>query len=387
MLQLWVTLLGYLKKWGDEFMKKILYITTVSRTINAFLIPHIQMLRKAGHIVDCACCIDKPIDESLIEDGVKIFDIPFSRNPLHLRNVKAFKKLVEIQNENNYDIVHVHTPVASVYGRLLKIRFPKLKTIYTVHGFHFHKGAPIINWLIYYPIEKIMAKFTDTMITMNSEDYERAKTFKIKETYKVNGVGVDLDKYSLDNFDRSEIREKLNLKDDDFVILMIAEVNKNKNHKQMIDAIEILKNKGIENIKVICAGDGVIFDEVSTYIKEKNLQDNIKMLGFRTDINELIASCDIGILMSYREGLPRNIMELMASGKPVIGTNIRGIRDLVMDSINGYLVNVEDSEDTANKIKKIYENKYLLKNISENANELIQDYSINKVINQLEKIY
>lgn len=368
-------------------MKKILYITTVSRTINAFLVPHIRMLRQQGHMVDCACCIDKPIDECLIEHGVKVFNIPFSRNPLNPGNAKAFKKLVEIQKANNYDIVHVHTPVASVYGRLLKVKFPKLKTIYTVHGFHFHKGAPVLNWLIYYPIEKIMAKFTDTMITMNSEDYERAKTFKVKETYKVNGVGVDLSKYSLENFDRSEIRAKLDLKDDDFVILMIAEVNKNKNHKQMIDAIEILKNKGIENIKVICAGDGVIFDEVSIYIKEKNLQNNIKMLGFRTDINELIVACDIGILMSYREGLPRNIMELMACGKPVIGTDIRGIRDLVEDSINGYLVNVGDIEDTADKIEHIYINEHILKDMTYSSTKVIKKYSIDKVVNQLEMIY
>ena len=368
-------------------MKKILYITTVSRTINAFLVPHIQMLRKQGHIVDCACSIDKPVDEVLINDGVRVFDIPFSRNPLHPANIKAFKKLVKIQKENNYDIVHVHTPVASVYGRLLKTKFKNLKTIYTVHGFHFLTGAPILNWAIYYPIERIMAKFTDTIITMNSEDFERAKKFNIQNTYKINGVGVDLDKYNLDNFDRDEIRKNLNLNVDDFVILMIAEVNKNKNHKQMIDAVEILKNKGIDKIKVLCAGDGVIFDEVKQYIKDKNLQENIHMLGFRTDINKLISACDIGILMSYREGLPRNIMELMACKKPVIGTDIRGIRDLIQDGVNGYLVKIGDSKGTADSIEKIYMNKKLLDDMSNNAYKSIQIYSVDKVVNQLQVIY
>lgn len=366
--------------------KKILYITTVSRTINAFLIPHIQMLRNQGHIVDCACSIDKPLDESLINDGVNIYDIPFSRNPLNPANIKAFKKLVKIQRENNYDIVHVHTPVASVYGRLLKIKFPKLKTIYTAHGFHFYKGAPILNWAIYYPIERIMAKFTDTIITMNGEDFEIAKKFKIKNTYKVNGVGVDLKKYNLDNFDRKIIRQSLNLNVYDFVILMIAEVNKNKNHKQMIDAIEILKNKGIDNIKVLCAGDGVIFDEVKQYIKDKTLQENIYMLGFRTDINELISACDIGILMSYREGLPRNIMELMACKKPVIGTDIRGIRDLVNDGVNGYLVKIGDSEGTAKSIERIYGDKKLLDVMSDNAYESIRKYCVDDVVSQLQEI-
>ena len=368
-------------------MKKILYITTVSTTINAFLIPHIQMLINQGYIVDVACSIDKPLDEILINNGVKFYEIPFRRNPIHIANLKAFKELIKIQKDNNYDIVHVHTPVASVYARLLKIKFKNLKTIYTVHGFHFYKGAPILNWSIYYPVEKIMAKFTDTIITINNEDYKIAKKFNIKNTYKVNGVGVDLDKYNLDNFNRKIIRQSLNLKDDDFVILMIAEVNKNKNHKQMIDAIEILKNKGIDNIKVLCAGDGVIFNEVKKYIKDKNLQENIYMLGFRTDINSLISACDIGILMSYREGLPRNIMELMACKKPVIGTDIRGIKDLINDGVNGYLVRLKDSEGTARSIEKIYGDKKLLSDMSDNAYDSVGKYCVDDVVSQLQEIY
>lgn len=367
-------------------MKKILYITTLSRTINAFLVPHIKTLIKQGHRVDCACSIDKEVDESLIDKGVNIFNISFTRNPLDIKNVKAFKELINIQREQNYDIVHVHTPIAALYGRLLKIRFPKLKTIYTVHGFHFHKGASHLNWLIYYPIERIMANFTDTIITMNSEDYERAKKFKIKETYKVNGVGVNLDSYKKDLCDKSEVRSKLNLDGNDFVIIMIAEINKNKNHKQMIDAVEILKNRRI-NVKVICAGDGILIEEVKKDIQSRKLDKHIQMLGFRTDINELIAACDIGILMSYREGLPRNIMELMACKKPIIGTDIRGIRDLVDNGINGFLVNIDDPDDTASKIEELYKNNTLLKDMGYNAYRKIEDYDINKLLMKLEEIY
>ena len=180
-------------------MKKILYVTTVSRTINAFLIPHIERLIEEGYKVDCACSIDKKVDKSIVDKGCNIFDIPFSRNPLDIKNVKAFKTLVKLQEENQYDIVHVHTPVAGVYGRLLKLKFPNLKTIYTVHGFHFYKGAPFINWIIYYPIEKFMAKLTDTMITINSEDYNESKSFKTKDIRKINGFGVDLSKYKLED--------------------------------------------------------------------------------------------------------------------------------------------------------------------------------------------
>lgn len=367
-------------------MKKVLYITTISRTINAFLIPHIEKLIDEGYEVDCACNIDKEIDDRLIQKGVEVYNIPFSRNPLNPKNLKAYSILSKIVKEKQYDIVHVHTPVASVYGRLLKLKFKNLKTIYTVHGFHFFKGAPKINWMIYYPIEKIMARFTDVIITINEEDYNRAKTFNIKETYKIDGVGIDLNQYNKDLYDREKEREKLNLEKDDFVILMIAEVNKNKNHIQIINAVEKLLKQG-EKVKLLCAGDGVLFDEISKLVKDRGLDQNIKMLGFRNDINELISACDIGVLMSYREGLPRNIMELMAYGKAVVGTNIRGIRDLVQDGQNGFLVDVGDYNSTSSKIKILYDDRERLNLMSNNSCLTIKSYSIEKILDKLLKIY
>ena len=218
-------------------MKKILYITTLSRTINAFLVPHIEMLIKEGHKVDCACNIDHDLNKVIENKCENIYNLPFSRNPLDPKNLKAYKMLLDIQKKNNYDIVHVHTPIAAIYGRLLKLKFPNIKTIYTVHGFHFYKGASKLNWIIYYPIEKFMASLTDVIITMNEEDYNRALTFNIDKVYKVNGVGLDLNAYKSNSTSLAQYREEFGLKEEDFVIAMIAEVNKNKNHKQIIDAI------------------------------------------------------------------------------------------------------------------------------------------------------
>lgn len=367
-------------------MKKILYVTTVSRTINAFLIPHIERLIEEGYKVDCACSIDKEVDKSIVDKGCNIFDIPFSRNPLDIKNVKAFKTLVKLQEENQYDIVHVHTPVAGVYGRLLKLKFPNLKTIYTVHGFHFFKGAPKLNWMIYYPIEKVMARYTDIAITINSEDYKRAKKIGIKEVYKINGVGLDLSYYNKNLYNKLECRKKFNLKEDDFVIVMIAEVNKNKNHIQMIKAVEELVKK-YKNVKVLCAGDGSLQNEIKNEIKNRNLCNVIQMLGFRRDINEIISCSDVGILMSYREGLPRNIMELMAFGKPIIGTNIRGIRDLIVEGENGYLVEVGDYIKTYYTLATLINDKKLLKKMSENALGKVNKYSIESIVEVLMKIY
>lgn len=365
-------------------MKKVLYVTTVSRTINAFLIPHINMLLDNGYEVHCACSIDKPVDKELQRKGVKIFEVPFSRNPLGIGNIKAFIKLEELQRINDYDIVHVHTPIAAIYGRLLKLNFPSLRIIYTAHGYHFLKGASKLGWILYYPIEKIMAKFTDVTININKEDYEITKEkLKPKKCYLLNGVGLDLDKYKkLSSKEIQEKRKEFGLKDKDFVVLMVAEINKNKNHIQLINAMDILKDK-YPNIKVLCIGDGTLKESLEKQIILRNLQNNIFMLGYRLDVNKLINISDIGILLSRREGLPRNIMEFMACGRKVIATDIRGCRDLICDETIGTLVNVDDYESTAKAIEKYY----ILNDKSFEVSKEIRKYDIESINSELLKIY
>lgn len=369
---------------GKENMKKVLYVTTVSRTINAFLIPHINMLLDNGYEVHCACSIDKPVDKELQRRGVKIFEVPFSRNPLGIGNIKAFIKLEELQRINDYDIVHVHTPIAAIYGRLLKLNFPSLRIIYTAHGYHFLKGGSKLRWILYYPIEKIMAKFTDVTININKEDYEITKEkLKHKKCYLLNGVGLDLDKYKkLSSKEIQEKRKEFGIKDKDFVVLMIAEINKNKNHIQLINAMDILKYK-YPNIKVLCIGDGTLKESLEKQIILRNLQNNIFMLGYRLDVNKLINISDIGILLSRREGLPRNIMEFMACGRKVIATDIRGCRDLICDETIGTLVNVDDYESTAKAIEKYY----ILNDKSFEVSEEIRKYDIDSINSELLKIY
>ena len=365
-------------------MKKILYITTVSRTINAFLVPHIEMLLENGYKVECATCVDKKVNQVLINKGVKIFNIPFSRSPLSFGNIKAFKELIKLQKENKYDIVHVHTPVASIYGRLLKIRFPKLKTIYTAHGYHFLKGGPKHGWIIYYPIEKVMAKLTDVTININKEDYEITKTkLNPKKCYLVNGVGLDLNQYKPLSKEKQESKRKeLGLEKDDFVVIMIAELNENKNQIQLIKAMELLKDK-YPNIKAISIGEGHKFEELQQEINNRGLKNNFKLLGFRTDVNELINISNIGILLYYREGLPRNIMELMANGKRIVATDIRGNRDIVCNDFIGALVEVNDYEATAKVVEKFYLT-------SANKNKILKEverYSISNILTELSFVY
>ncbi|MGG7161203.1 glycosyltransferase family 4 protein [Clostridium baratii] len=365
-------------------MKRVLYITTVSRTINAFLVPHIKMLLKNGYKVDCACFIDKNIDKELIESGVKVYNIPFSRNPLNFSNMKAFKKLKKIQSDNNYDIIHVHTPVASIYGRLLKLKFRNLKTIYTAHGYHFLKGGSKLGWIIYYPIEKVMARLTDVIININKDDYEITKNkLKPKKCYLVPGVGIDLEKYKQLSKEKIILKRKeLSFKEDDFIIIMIAELNKNKNQIQLINAMELLKDK-YPNIKAILVGEGSYRKKLEEQVSNNGLEKNIKFLGFRNDVNDLINISNLGVLLSYREGLPRNIMELMANNKNIIATDIRGNRDLIINDNIGYLVEVNDYKTTKDKIEYIYLNKYR----SINNEDIIRKYTIENINNLLIDIY
>ncbi|MCX0398642.1 glycosyltransferase family 4 protein [Clostridium perfringens] len=365
-------------------MKKILYVTTVSRTINAFLIPHIEMLIKNKYEVNCACYMDKEIDQRLIKKGIKIYNIPFSRNPLSLDNLKAFNELIKIQEENQYDMIHVHTPIASIYGRLLKLKFKNLKTIYTAHGYHFFKNGPKMGWILYYPIEKIMSNLTDITININKEDFEiTKKKLKSKKAYLINGVGLNINEYSLlSDGERNKKRRVLGLEDDDFVVIMIAELNENKNQLQLIMAIELLKNK-YQNIKCLIVGEGKKLEFLKDEVKKRNLEKNIVFLGFRKDVNELINASDIGVLFSYREGLPRNLMELMANGKRIVATNIRGNRDIVCNDFLGALVEVNDYEATAKAIEKFYLT-------SANKNKILKEverYSISNILTELSFVY
>lgn len=365
-------------------MKKVLYVTTVSRTVNAFLVPHIHMLLDEGYHVDIATSIDKPVDESLINRGVCVFNIPFARNPLHPGNLKAFKELIKIQNQKQYDIVHVHTPVASLFGRLLKLRYPKLKTMYTAHGYHFLKGGPKVGWLLYYPIERVMAKLTDVTITINQEDYDiTVKKLRPKKAYLMNGVGLDLSHYKiLPEEENQRKRQELGLAIDDFVIIMIAELNENKNQIQLIKAMELLKDK-YPNIRALLVGEGPKLSDLQKEVESRGLKKQIKFLGFRKDINELINVANMGVLLSYREGLPRNLMELMACGRQMIGTNIRGCRDIICDDTVGCIVEVGNEFELAKKIKFLYSNRKPGFELSTK----LKSYQMESILKVLKNIY
>lgn len=369
---------------------KILYVSTVIGTVNGFLISHIQFLINQGHVVDIAANTTKKVSPDLIKLGCKVYNIEFQRSPLKKDNYIAYKKVKKLVLEEGYDLIHVHTPIASFLTRLACRNMPNLKILYTAHGFHFLKGAPMKNWLIYYPIEKLAARWTDGLITMNEEDYKIAQKFKVRDnglTHKVHGVGVDLNKFESQTIEKkNQTRKEYGYKEDDFILFYAAELNYNKHQDLLIDVVNILKDK-IPNIKLLLAGSGTLENEYKEQVKQLGVGNNIEFLGYRGDIPNLLMLSDIAVASSRREGLPVNVMEAMATGLPLVVTNVRGHRDLVDDGENGYVIGVNDIEGFVKSIEKLHKDNELRHKLGRRGLELVQKYSLESVLKEMKSIY
>ena len=318
---------------------------------------------------------------------IKVFNLPIPRNIFNLIDIfPSLKELIEIMNVNNYSLMHCHSPIGGAIGRLAarSARKKGTKVIYTAHGFHFFKGAPLVNWLAYYPAERWLAKYTDVLITINTEDYEIAKKFKVNRIEYVPGVGIDTDKFKNIEVNRTEKRESLGVSEDDFMIISVGELNKNKNHQVIIRAIAKLRN---EKIKYVLCGQGPLETELRELAKELDVENQVKFLGFRKDVPDLMKVADLFAFPSYREGLSLSLMEAMASGLPVVCSEIRGNTDLIEDGKGGYLVEPSDVEGFAKYIKELIEDSRLKSEFGDFNHKKIENYSIENVMKEVENIY
>lgn len=263
------------------------------------------------------------------------------------------------------------------------------KVIYTAHGFHFCKGAPLINWLIYYPIEKVMSRFTDCLITINQEDYQRAinRGFKAGMIKHVHGVGVNTEQFKpVTNKEKYELKEKHGFKPDDFLMFYAAEFNHNKNQKLLIEALAFIKEE-TPNAKLLLAGEGPLLETCRDLAKTLDVKEMVDFLGFRKDIGELLNMCDIAVASSLREGLPVNIMEAMACGLPVVASDNRGHNELIKDSDNGFQIPKNNMIDFGNKLIELYQSKDLCKKMGIESEKRIKIFSLDQVGLELVKIY
>ena len=306
-----------------------------------------------------------------------------------LKNTYNYKKLKEIIEKEHYDIIHCNTPMGGIVTRLAARKARKLgaKVYYTAHGFHFYKGAPIKNWIIFYPIEKIFSKITDKIITITDEDYQLAVNKFYCKIERTHGVGVDEKRfYIVSKKEQLEIRKKFNLKKDQKIILCVGELLPNKNQKIAIQAMEKIVKKYPET-QLLIAGNGPEKENLEKLIRSLKLEKNIKMLGYVINLQEYQKIADIAVSCSKREGLPLNIVEAMLSGTPVVASLNRGHRELIHNGENGFIVDVDDDKKMAEKILELFENKNLFNQIKEKAEEYVKSYTFKNVKNELKYIY
>ncbi len=366
--------------------KKIMVITTLDNMIWNFLLPHIKYLQEQGNVVECVCARSGFwFDELKDKHGLKVHEIDFTRNPLSLKNLKGYKKLKELQKKEKFDLIYCHQPVGGVMGRLIAKKF-KLPCIYTAHGFHFLKGNSRIKNFIFRTIENYCSKWTDALVTINEEDYQAALKMKAKKVYKINGIGVDLGKYSKDEtLDKIKYRSKFGFLENDFIVTSIGELNENKNTYRILEAI---KNTSDNSIKYIVCGQGPLKEKFEKYITDNNMSDRVKMVGFTKEIPQILTITDVFVMPTYREGLGKATMEAMCCEVPIVAARVRGSVDLIGENQEGgILCNPRKTEEFTEAILKIKNNKNLKDKFIKRNKEFIKNFDIEVVLKQMEKVY
>lgn len=380
--------------------KRVLVLASVASMIDQFNIPNIKLLQSLGATVDVACnfkdgstCTDEVVlklRKQLKSMGVRCFQIDFARSVTHIfQNVRAFKQVKKLMDDNNYTFVHCHSPIGGIVGRIAGY-LSKTKVIYTAHGFHFYKGAPKKNWLLFYPAEKICSYMTDVLITINKEDYSLAKQrMKAKKVEYLPGIGINLNKFNDKTCDNL-LKEKLGCKSDEIMLLSVGELSTRKNHEVVIKSLVKLKNEDeslFNRIKYFIVGKGDLENYLLSIIKDNNLENNVHLLGFRSDVDELLRATDVFVFPSLQEGLPVALMEAMASGLPVIASRIRGNTDLIENGKGGFLVSSNDVMGFEKCIRKLVKNPDYFKNMKSINLSTIKGFSDTIIIKKTEKIY
>lgn len=372
-------------------MKKVLFVATVVKThLMQFHIPYLKMFKDMGWETAVASRNDyEDPKDCVIPYCDTYYDIPFARIPWKPENLRAYRMVKRIIREGNYDIIHCHTPVGALIARLaaLNARKKGTKVIYTAHGFHFFKGAPLQNWLCYFPFEWLLSFATDVLITINKEDYARAKRIlHARRTEYVPGVGIHTEKFRRDTVDPREKRRELGFSDEDFLMLTVAEMTKNKNHITVLKAMERLKGtEAFRHLHYLIVGRGEQWGSLEKDAEAMGIQDHVHFLGYRSDAPQLYRCCDLFAFVPFREGLSVALMEAMSSGLPVFCSQIRGNTDLVEDGISGIYVK-NDPQSVAQAIAALQADPLLRARLGAGAAEkalLFDDENVHRMMKEI----
>lgn len=376
---------------------KLLYITSQSgRRINGFMRSAIIAARELGIDFTMACNMNQADKQLYAEDcahyGIKAVHIDCDRNPLAWKNYAvAQKQLVELMEKEHYDVVHCNTPIDGVIGRICAKKAKVPYVIYQAHGFHFWKGAPAKNWIMYYPVERLLAHYTDMLVTINNADYEQAQKFRLKKNgrvVKVPGVGVDLSKFdaALRSSERgknikTDLRKQWAIEDSAYILVSVGELNDNKNQEVAIRALAKTNNP---NFYYIICGEGSKKEYLTHLAEELGIADRVKLLGFQSNIAEILLACDCFVFTSFREGLPGALMEAMASGIPCIASKIRGCTDLLESS--DYLFDPSNADELAVKMKRIINSEECRKEVVRNRKRVV-NFDLEHAVKSLKDLY
>lgn len=370
-------------------MKKVLFVATVVRLhLNLFHLPYLRWFHEQGWQVDVAANNDfeDPAD-CVIPCCDNHYVMPFERSPFKKGNLLAYRQLKELLDREHYDIIHCHTPMGGVITRLAagSTRNKGTKVLYTAHGFHFYKGAPLVNWLLYYPVERLLSCRTDLLLTMNGEDHRRAQTFHAKRTEMVNGVGIDLSRFAEASAEqKAGVRRELGLSEGDTFAFTVGNVIPRKNQAVLIRAAKALNDP---TFHLFIAGDGPLEGELKALAKELGIEKQVHLLGFRRDVFRLSSAADMFLFSSRQEGLSVSVMEAMACGLPIVASAIRGNTDLIDDGQGGFLVASDDAAGFADAIRKIMAEPETREQMKRYNLKKIQNYSIEAVSDQMAELY
>lgn len=378
-------------------MKKVLIVASVISFIEWFNKENVDYLRcQKGCQVHIACNFDYTEDtdedrtrayiEKLKSQGVVLHNIAFARSPFELSNIQAYRQLKAIIAAEKFDLIHCHTPTVSMMTRLAARKARKQGSIvmYTAHGFHFHDASPKKNWLMYYPVELVMSRFCDYLITMNNEDFNRSKTFHCKNVRYIPGVGVDIKLIQSMQVDKSAKKESIGIPSDSIMLLSVGEMIARKNHEVIIRALAQLDNP---NLYYAIAGKGPLKEYLQMLAHSLGIGDRVIFLGFRTDVFELYHAADICAYPSKMEGLGLAGVEALAAGVPLVASNVRGIHDYVIDGVSGYTLLPTDVAGYAAIIKRLAESQDLRKKLYCSCIQAAMPFDIHNALSAMWSIY
>lgn len=373
--------------------KNALILTTIAGFLPQFEMNDFYLLRDLGYTVHYASNLNNPVYkfdmDELKAQGIVLHHIEIKKSPINfLSNLQAIKAVKKIIIENGIEMIHCHNPLGGVTGRISSFLSHKNPyVIYTVHGFHFYSGAPKLNWLFYYSVERLLARLTDCIITINREDYQRACRFKLRKNgivRQIHGVGLDFEKFKSRPEKRAEIRKNIGIPEDAFHIVTAAELNQNKNQKVIIDAIASMERKDI--YYSIC-GSGPSDAWLHEYIKRKNLEDRVRLLGYRDDMEDILQGADCFAFPSIREGLGMAAVEALAVSIPVIAADNRGTKEYMKDGINGIVCRAGDIDGFAQAIIRLADDKDFYKKVSSVARESVNSFRISETEKIMREVY